>query len=138
MQRTTQEAIYSGPGCQKDPMRPLAEDTISTARPTSPACWWSSLSSGFTATSTVDSTGMFSKAETGNKGLKATVGEFAGVGFLDLWTSSSSGIALGMTIIPVLPDFDDRICTGADPTIPVNWDWSWICTGPFSVPSSLP
>jgi hypothetical protein len=100
------ETIYSVPGCQKDPMRPLAEFTMSTARPTSPGGWFSpaafsDLSSGLTPTST-------GQGGTGNNALGAMVGELAGVGFLDLWASSSSGIAVGITIGPVLLDLDDR------------------------------
>ena len=125
---TTEEgnrgAIYSGPGCQKDPMRPLAEFTISTARPTSPACWLSSaivsrLPSEFTAVSTIDTVDVSMESGTGSKGLKATVGEFAGVGFLDLWTSSSSGI--GLIVRPVLLDFDGRLCTSVDTAVLVSW-----------------
>ena len=65
-------------------------------------------------TSTVGTGGVLIEAGTGGNGLQARVGEFAGVGFLDLWTSSSSGIGVGMEIGPVLPDFDDRLCTGAE------------------------
>ena len=85
--------------------------------------------------STVD---VLVESGTGGKGLQPTVGEFAGVGFLDLWTSSSSGIGVGMTIGPVLLDFGGRPCTGTDTTEPVNWGCGWICSCPFSVPSSLP
>lgn len=99
-------------------MRPLAEFTIPTARPTSPAVWLSSpigscLPSELSATSATE-------GGTGNRGLKATVGEFAGVGFLDLWISSSSGIGAGMAIGPILLDLDDRVCTGVGETVLVS------------------
>ena len=114
---------------------------MSTARPTSPAWLLSSLAISrllpeFVGTSTVDTTDVLVEAGTGNKGLQPTVGEFAGVGFLDLWTSSSSGIGLGMTIGVALLDLDSRLCTVVGTT--VNWGWSWSCGCPFSVPSSLP
>ena len=118
-------AVYRGPGCQKDPMRPLAEFTMSTARPTSPGCWLSSaivswLLPRSAATSTVGTTDALIEAGTGGKGLHVNVGEFAGVGFLDLWTSSSSGIGVGMEIGPVLLDLDDRPYTGVE-VVHVNW-----------------
>ena len=126
--RGRKTTVYSGPGCQKDPIRPLAEFTISTARPTSPACWRSSaivswLSSELATTSTAGTGGVLIEAGTGGNGLQVRVGEFAGVGFLDLWTSSSSGIGVGMEIGPFLPDFDDRLCTGVEVTVLVGWGW---------------
>ena len=116
-------------------MRPLAEFTIPTARPTSPGCCWSSIvascSPSVASTSSTES-------GTGNKGLQAMVGEFAGVGFLDLWISSSSGIGVGITIGPVLLIRDGRVCTCVDATLLVRGGCDWICGGAFSVPSSLP
>ena len=125
MMRTTEdgneEVAYSGPGCQKDPMRPLAEFTISTARTTSPADWLSSIAVSLPPSeSTVE---VLVESGTGNKGLQVTVGEFAGVGFLDLWTSSSSGIGLGLITRPTLLCFDGRLCTGVDTTVPATWGW---------------
>ena len=118
------EPIYSGPGCQNDPMRPLAEFTIPTARPTSPPGWLSSSiswdwSPESTATSAVES-------GTGNKGLQETVGELAGVGFLDLWTSSSSGIGIGIGMGDLLY-FDGRLCMGVGTTVLVV-GWGWGCS----------
>lgn len=105
-------------------MSPLAEFTIPTARPTRPAGW---SSSGIIWCSSPESTAMSAVASgTGNKGLQVTVGEFAGVGFLDLWTSSSSGMGIGIGFGDLLY-FDGRLWTGVGTAVLVGWGWgcSW-------------